>query len=101
LEVLPHEGATAIATYGIEPHLVDPRGRSADNRAGHFTKQQALLTVETRDVNGKRGQPGTGFLVAGTAEFVTAGQDFERVKAKFAWARAAVKVTVASVSQTL
>lgn len=117
LDVLRHEGVAAIATYGTEPHLVNtwnsyiqvagnrdlliPAGGMQKTEKNISENNRVLLTVGTREVNGKRGQPGTGFLIAGTAEFLTAGQDFEPVKAKFPWARAALKVTVSSVTQTL
>ena len=117
LEVLRHEGVAAIATFGAEPHLVNtwnsyiqvagsrtlliPAGGMQKTEKNVAEKNNVLLTVGTRELNGKRGQPGTGFLVAGTAEFLTAGEDFETVKAKFPWARATLKVTVSSVTQTL
>ncbi len=59
------------------------------------------LTVGAREVVGKRGQPGAGFLVTGTAEFLFGGEDFDRVKTRFGWARAALKITVENVTQTL
>jgi len=45
--------------------------------------------------------PGTGFLVRGKAAFTTAGPEFERVKARFSWARAALIISVLSAEQTL
>jgi len=41
------------------------------------------------------------FLTKGTAAFVTSGPDFDVMKAKFAWARAAMAVAVASLTRTL
>lgn len=117
LEVLRHEGVAAIATLGVEPHLVNtwnsyihvtdgshlliPAGGMHQTQKNIAANPKVLLTVGTREVAGKRGQPGAGFLVAGTAEFVYDGEDFDRVKAKFAWARAALEITVGSVTQTL
>jgi hypothetical protein len=51
-------------------------------------------------VAGKNG-PGTGFLIKGTAAFLTAGPDFEATKVIFRWARATLAVTITSVTQTL
>lgn len=116
-EVLRHEGVVAIATQGSEPHLVNTWNSYIQVADGHnllipvggmyktekniSANHKVLLTLGTREVNGKRGQPGTGFLVTGNAEFVSAGQDFDTVKEKFPWARAALKVTVGSIIQTL
>lgn len=117
LEVLRHEGVAAIATLGAELHLVNTwnsyiqvtDGRHLLIPAGgmHLTQKniaanpKVLLTVGAREVAGKRGQPGTGFLVTGTAEFLSGGEDFDRVKAKFGWARAALKIAVEGATQTL
>jgi predicted pyridoxine 5'-phosphate oxidase superfamily flavin-nucleotide-binding protein len=117
LEVLRHEGVAAVATLGAEPHLVNtwnsyiqvtdgrhlliPAGGMHQTQKNIAANPKVLLTVGTREVAGKRGQPGAGFLVTGTAEFVSAGADFDRVKAKFGWARAALKITAESVAQTL
>jgi hypothetical protein len=116
-EVLRHEGVAAIATLGAEPHLVNtwnsyiqvtngghlliPAGGMHQTQQNIAANPQVLLTVGTRELAGKRGQPGAGFLVTGTAEFLSDGEDFDRVKAKFGWARAALKITVGSVTQTL
>jgi hypothetical protein len=62
---------------------------------------KVLLTVGAREVTGRRGQPGAGFLVTGSAEFLSEGADFDRVKSKFGWARAALKITIGSAVQTL
>jgi hypothetical protein len=39
--------------------------------------------------------------IGGTAEFVKEGANFDAIKAKFPWARAALAITVASMEQTL
>ena len=59
-----------------------------------------LITLGSSKVAGKIG-PGTGFLIKGRAAFVTSGPDFETIKAKFGWARAAMAVTIESATQTL
>lgn len=115
LEVLRHEGVVAIATDGVELHLVNTWNSYVQVADGHLlipvggmhkternvsANRNVLLTIGSRQVEGKRG-PGTGFLVAGSAEFLSAGGDFDRVKSRFPWARAALKITVAGVTQTL
>ena len=61
---------------------------------------QVLITLGSSKVAGNIG-PGTGFLIKGTAAFLTAGPEFDLLKAKFAWARAALVVTIESATQTL
>ena len=116
-EVLRHEGVAAIATLGAEPHLVNtwnsyiqvtngshlliPAGGMHQTQKNIAANPKVLLTVGTREVAGKRGQPGAGFLVTGTAEFLSEGETFNRVKAKFSWARAALKITIENAIQTL
>ncbi|MBI5440008.1 MAG: pyridoxamine 5'-phosphate oxidase family protein [Deltaproteobacteria bacterium] len=117
LEVLKHDGVVAIATMGVdEPHLVNtwnsyvriaddgrlliPAGYMHKTEANIQKKNKVLLTLGSSKVAGKNG-PGTGFLIQGTAAFITSGPDFDRMKARFAWARATLAVTVLSVIQTL
>ncbi len=45
--------------------------------------------------------PGTGFLIVGTAAFVDAGPDSDRMKETSSRMRAVVVVTVESATQTL
>lgn len=117
VEVLKKDGVVAIATLGKNgPHLVNTWNSyvriTDDGRllipAGYFHQTEAniahdknvLLTMGSSKVAGKNG-PGTGFLVKGTAAFITAGPDFERMKERFAWARATLAITVLSAEQTL
>jgi flavin reductase (DIM6/NTAB) family NADH-FMN oxidoreductase RutF len=118
LEVLQHEGVVAIATQGADgrPHLVNtwnsyvqvtgdelllvPVGGMNRTQKNVSENNAVLLTLGSREVDGKRG-PGTGFLIAGTAEFVSTGVEFEAVRNKFPWARAVLKISIERVEQTL
>jgi predicted pyridoxine 5'-phosphate oxidase superfamily flavin-nucleotide-binding protein len=118
LQVLEHEGVVAIATQGADqrPHMVNtwnsyvrvtgdehllvPVGRMNKTEKNVSENSDILLTLGSREVQGKMG-PGTGFLVTGNAEFISIGPDFEMIKKQFPWARAALKITVRSVAQTL
>lgn len=117
LEILNHDGVVAIATQGTDgPHLVNTWNSyviiSDDGRlfipAGYMNLTEAnikmnsgvLVTLGSSKVAGKNG-PGTGFLIKGTAAFITSGPEFDRMKARFAWARATLAVTVLSATQTL
>jgi predicted pyridoxine 5'-phosphate oxidase superfamily flavin-nucleotide-binding protein len=117
LEVLKKDGVVAVATLGKDgPHMVNtwnsyiritederlliPAGYMHLTEANIATNDAVLVTLGSSKVAGKNG-PGTGFLVKGTAAFLTTGPDFESTKAIFKWARAALAVTITSVTQTL
>ena len=117
LEVLKKDGVVAIATLGPDgPHMVNTWNAyikmSEDGRmlvpAGYFNKTEAnvdsnknvLVTLGSSKVAGFNA-PGTGFLIKGTAAFVTSGPDFDVMKSRFAWARATLAITISSCTQTL
>jgi hypothetical protein len=117
LEVLKHDGVVAIASLGPEDqHMVNTWNSyiriSEDGRllipAGYMQRTEAniafdpkvLVTLGSIKVPGQHG-PGTGFLVKGTAAFITSGPDFDELKARFAWARATLAITIDSATQTL
>lgn len=117
LMVLNHEGVVAIATQGKEgPHLVNtwnsyikvtgdgrllfPAGRMNTTESNIEKNNHVLLTIGSREVQGFNG-PGTGFLISGTAAFLKQGPEFDDIKSKFSWARAAVEIKVSSAEQTL
>lgn len=116
-EVMKHDGVVAIATLGQGgPHMVNtwnsyikitnderlliPAGYMQVTEANIATNNNVLITLGSSKVAGKNG-PGTGFLIKGTAAFITAGPDFDTIKAKFSWARAALAITILSATQTL
>lgn len=116
-EVLKHDGVVAIATLGQDgPHMVNtwnsyiqitddgrmliPAGYMQRTEANIAFNSSVLITLGSSKVAGKIG-PGTGFLIKGTAAFITTGADFDVIKKKFVWARAALAVTIASATQTL
>lgn len=117
LEVLKQDGVVAIATLGQDgPHMVNtwnsyirlaedgriliPAGYMQRTEANVAFNNQVLVTLGSAKVAGQHGA-GTGFLIKGTAAFVTSGPDFEVLKAKFAWARATLAITPDSIEQTL
>ena len=61
---------------------------------------EVLVTLGSSKVPGFNG-PGTGFLIKGTAAFVTAGPDFDALKATFSLMRAVLIITIESATQTL
>jgi hypothetical protein len=116
LEILKQDGVVAIATLGQDgPHMVNTWNSyirvSADGHllipAGYMHRTEAniafnphvLITLGSIKVPGLHG-PGAGFLIKGTAAFVTSGSDFDVLKAKFSWLRATLAVTPDTVTQT-
>lgn len=117
LEVLKQDGVVAIATLGQDgPHLVNtwnsyirltedgriliPAGYMQRTETNVAFNNQVLVTLGSAKVAGRHG-PGTGFLIKGTAAFITSGPDFEVLKGRFAWARATLSITPDSIDQTL
>jgi len=117
LEVLKKDGVVAIATLGPDgPHMVNTWNSyvrvSEDGRllipAGYYHKTEAhialhnqvLVTLGSSKVHGLQG-PGAGFLIKGTATFLKEGAEFDTMKSRFAWARAALSITVDSATQTI
>ena len=83
-----------------DERLLIPAGYMQVTEANIATNNNIMITLGSSKVAGKNG-PGTGFLIKGTAAFMTSGLDFEVIKARFAWARAALVVTILSATQTL
>ena len=115
-EILKTDGVVAIATLGQDgPHMVNTWNSyvriSEDGRllipAGYMHRTEAniafnnnvLITVGSSKVTGLHG-PGAGFLIKGTATFITSGPDFDLLKSKFEWLRATLAVTIDSATQT-
>ena len=115
-EVLKHDGVVAIATLGQDgPHMVNtwisyirisddgriliPAGYMHRTEANIAFNNNVLITLGSSKVTGNHG-PGAGFLIKGTAAFITSGPDFDLLKSKFEWLRATLAVTVDSATQT-
>ena len=119
LAILSHpvDSAVSIATGGSDgPHLVNtwnsyievtPEDKLLIPAAGFVkteknlaARNEAILSIANREVEGYRGT-GTGVIVKGSTRFIKSGDDFDRMKAKFPWARAVLEVTVTSTKQML
>jgi hypothetical protein len=117
LEVLKKDGVVAIATLGPDgPHMVNTWNNyvrvSEDGRlllpAGYFHRTEAniaandkvLVSLGSSKVEGLHG-PGTGFLIKGSAKFLSTGPEMEAMKSRFAWARAVLAISIDSVTQTI
>jgi hypothetical protein len=80
--------------------MLIPAGYMNQTEANVAFNAEVLVTLGSSKVPGKNG-PGTGFLVEGTAAFVTSGPDFDTLKATLGWMRATLVVTIRTATQTL
>lgn len=58
-----------------------------------------IMTLGSREVEGRDGYQGTGFRIEGTAKLLEAGSDFEIVKEKYPFLRKVLEVTPINVIQ--
>jgi len=119
LEVISHpsDGIIAIVTQGKEePHVVNswnsyinitdddklliPAGFMNITEKNLEDNNKVWLTIGNREVEGKM-YNGTGFFIEGTARLLKDGPEFEMMKEKFDWIRAALEITINSAVQTL
>lgn len=115
-EVISHEGVVSIVTWTDEGADVSNTWNSylnvKENRilipAAGMNKTQAnieknpnvKLTVGSKEVMGKWAM-GSGFLILGTAKFITSGEEFNSMKEKFPFLSRVLEITVSKVIQTL
>ena len=116
-DVLKHEGVVSIVSWGIETHVVNTWNSflvvTEDERilipAYGFRKteknvdvnNQVKITLGTREVLGYKDYPGTGFLVNGTARYITEGEEYDSMKEKFSFLTRVLEVTVEKSTQML
>ena len=93
----PHVVATwgdYVRALGVQDDtILIPVGMMHKTEANLQRDNRIELLCGSRQVQGTRG-PGKGCSLVGTAQLQTAGPQFDAVKAKFPWARAALVATV-------
>jgi hypothetical protein len=52
-------------------------------------------------VLGYKDYPGTGYVIEGTARYLTEGAEYDMMKEKFSFLTRVVEVTVSSIKQTI
>lgn len=116
-EVLQHEGVVTILSWGVEPHIVNSWNSfvvvTEDERilipAYGFRKteknvavnNQVKVSLGSKNVLGYKDYPGTGFIVTGTAAYISSGEEFDMMKAKFPFLSRVFEVTVDKAKQML
>lgn len=117
MDVLSHEGVVSIVTQGdSEPHVINtwnsylkiaqdgsilaPVGGMKTTEANIKRNNSVQMTLGSREVQGFNSM-GTGFLIRGTASVMEQGNEYNEIKGRFPWARAALVVKPDSITQTL
>ncbi len=117
LEVLQHEGVVSIVSWGVETHVANTWNSylviTDDERilipAYGFRKTEknvdvnsnVKLTLGSKDVLGYKDYQGTGFLVDGTAKYISEGKEYDFMKEKFSFLTRVLEVTVETAKQML
>ena len=97
-DVLKHEGVVTVMSWGVEPHIVNTWNSyivvTDDGRllipAYGFRKTEKNVNVNnkiklalgSREVLGYKDYQGTGFIVTGTARYISSGDEYEYMKKK-------------------
>lgn len=116
-DVLNYEGVVTVVSWGAteEPHIANTWNSylvvTPDERilipAYGFRKTEKnvnannkiKMSLGTKEVLGYKDYQGTGFVVEGTAKYLTSGPEFEMMKEKFSFLSRVVEVTVTSAQQ--
>lgn len=90
-----------LRVLGVEEdRIVLPAGRYHTTERNLGKNSRIQLMVASKSVQGTRG-PGQGYVIEGTARIVSSGELFDKVKARFAWARGAMVIDVKEVRAQL
>ena len=116
-DVLKHEGVVTVMSWGVEPHIVNTWNSyivvTDDGRllipAYGFKKTEKNVNVNnkiklalgSREVLGYKDYQGTGFIVTGTARYISSGDEYEYMKKKFPFLTRVFEVTVDKATQML
>ncbi len=117
-EVLKNEGVVSIVTWGRdEPHIVNTWNSylvvTDDGRI--LVPAYAMLRTEknlqqnnklkmalgSKNVLGYNDYQGTGFVLEGTAKYLSAGPEYDMMKAKFSFLTRVLEISVTSAKQML
>lgn len=117
-DVLKHEGVVSIISWGLdEPHVTNTWNSFLVVQDGekillpaagmHSTENdvnvnnKVKLTLGSKEVLGFNNYQGTGFLIEGTAKFLTSGSEFNMMKERFPFLTRVLEITVVSSKQLL
>jgi hypothetical protein len=116
-EVLTHNGVVSVTSWAEnnahvantwndflvikdDNKLLIPAAGFNETEKNVNKNSRVIVTLGSPEVEGTIGM-GTGFVIDGTATFLTAGEDFEIMKEKFSFLTRVMEITAASVTQTI
>lgn len=117
-KVIENEGVVSIVSWGKEePHIANtwnsylevtederiliPAYGLRKTQKNVEVNNKVKLTLGSRNVLGYKDYQGTGFYIEGTAEYITSGEEYDYMKAKYSFLSRVLEVTVTSIKQTL
>lgn len=117
LETIKHEGVVSVVTWANgDAHvsntwnsyinIVDgnkillPAAAMIKTEKNIIENPKVKLTLGSHEVMGYR-YMGTGFLLEGTAKFLTSGEEFNMMREKYSFLTRVLEITVTSYKQTL
>lgn len=117
-EVLKYEGVVSIVSWGNdEPHITNtwnsylvikdgnrillPAAGMKSTEADVKENNRVKVTLGSREVEGFNNYQGTGFLVEGTASFITEGSEYDEMKEKFPFLSRVLEIKITSSKQLL
>lgn len=117
-KVIENEGVVSIVSWGKEePHIANtwnsylevtederiliPAYGLRKTQKNVEVNNKVKLTLGNRNVLGYKDYQGTGFYIEGTAKYITSGEEYDYMKAKYSFLSRVLEVTVTSIKQTL
>ena len=104
------DGPHLVATWGEFVASLDvddgktllvPAGGYKQTEKNLAEDDMVVVMVGSKQAPGKSGNMGTGYRLNGRGKIVSEGAFFEQVKAKYAWARAALVIEVDEADQLM
>ncbi len=117
-KVLEHNGVVSITTWADantvhvsntwnsylrlhgENKILIPAAWLRKTEKNVTANNKVILTFGSPEVQGKMGM-GTGFVVRGTAQFLSSGAEFDMMKEQYPFVTRVLEITVATISQTI
>ena len=117
-KVIENEGVVSIVSWGKEePHIANtwnsylevtederiliPAYGLRKTQKNVEVNNKVKLTLGSRNVLGYKDYQGTGFYIEGTGKYITSGEEYDYMKAKYSFLSRVLEVTVTSIKQTL
>ncbi|NWJ52079.1 MAG: pyridoxamine 5'-phosphate oxidase family protein [Bacteroidetes bacterium] len=117
-EIINHEGVVSIVSWGVdEPHVINtwnsylvitdderiliPAAGMRKTQRNVEANNKVKLTLGSKEVLGYKNYQGSGFLIEGTAKYLTSGPEYDLMKEKFSFLSRVLEITVVSAKQTI